>query len=42
MKKGPDLMLVLVMVFVVGSIMTGVVSQADLQIASLVGQVFNS
>ena len=41
MKKGPDLVIVVVMVFVVGSVLTGVFSQADFQFASLVGQVFN-
>lgn len=41
MKKGPDLVFVLVVVFVLGSVMTGV-SQADFQLASLFEQVFNS
>jgi hypothetical protein len=41
MKKGPDLIMVVVMVFVVGSIMTGVFSQSDFEFASLVAQVFN-
>ena len=41
MKKSPDLVMILVMVFVVGSVMTGV-SHADFQFASLVDQVFNS
>lgn len=41
MKKGPDLMMVIVLVFVIGSIMTGV-SQSDIQFAALVEQVFNN
>jgi len=41
MKKSPDIVLVLVLVFVVGAIMTGV-SQTDLQLTALVQQVFNS
>ncbi|WP_293266650.1 hypothetical protein [Neptunomonas sp.] len=41
MKKGPDLVMVIVMVFVVGSVLTGVFSQTDFQFASLVEQVFN-
>jgi len=41
MKKGPELMMVIVMVFVIGSIMTGV-SQSDIQFAALVEQVFNN
>ncbi|KEA63461.1 hypothetical protein ADIMK_2240 [Marinobacterium lacunae] len=41
MKKSPDLVLVLVLVFVVGAIMTGV-SQTDVQFTALVQQVFNS
>ncbi|GGO87753.1 hypothetical protein GCM10011348_41660 [Marinobacterium nitratireducens] len=41
MKKGPDLMMVIVLVFVVGSVMTGV-SQSDIQFAALVEQVFNN
>lgn len=41
MKKSPDLVLILVLVFVVGTLMTGV-SQTDLQLTSLVQQVFNS
>ncbi|TCK06037.1 hypothetical protein [Marinobacterium mangrovicola] len=41
MKKSPDLVLVLVLVFVVGALMTGV-SQTDLQLTSLVQQAFNS
>lgn len=40
MKKGPDLIVVLVMVFVVGSVMTGM-SQVDFQLAALVEQMFN-
>ncbi len=41
MKKSPDLVLVLVLVFVVGALMTGV-SQTDLQLSALVQQAFNS
>jgi len=41
MKKGPDLVLILVMVFVVGSVMTGV-SHADIQFASLMEQMFSN
>lgn len=41
MKRNPDLVLVLVIVFVVGTVMTGV-SQSGLEIASVVQQVFNS
>jgi len=41
MKKGPDIVFILVMVFVIGSAVTGV-SHADFQFASLVEQVFNS
>ena len=41
MKKGPDIVLILVMVFVIGSVMTGV-SQVDFQFATLVEQVFSN
>lgn len=41
MNKSPDLVLVLVVVFVVGAVMTGI-SQSDLQIAAMVQDVFNS
>ena len=41
MKKGPDLVLILVVVFVLGSVMTGV-SHSDFELASLFQQVFNS
>jgi hypothetical protein len=41
MNKSPDLVLVLVVVFVVGAVMTGI-SQSDLQFAALVQDVFNS
>ncbi len=41
MKKGPDIVLILVMVFVIGSVMTGV-SHVDFQFATLVQQVFNN
>lgn len=41
MKKGPDLVMVIVLVFIIGSVMTGV-SQSDFQFASLVEQVFNN
>ncbi|WP_272941690.1 hypothetical protein [Marinobacterium stanieri] len=41
MNKSPDLVLVLVVAFVVGAVMTGI-SQSDLQLASMVQQAFNS
>ncbi len=41
MKKGPDLILILVVVFVVGFVIT-TVSQSDLQLAAVVGQAINS
>lgn len=41
MKRSPDLLLVLVIAFVVGAVMTGV-SQSDLQLTALVQNVFNS
>jgi hypothetical protein len=41
MNKSPDLVLVLVVVFVVGAVMTGI-SQSDLQLAALVQDAFNS
>lgn len=41
MKKGPDLVMVIVVAFVVGTVVTGLFSQADFQLASLVGQVFS-
>jgi len=41
MKKGPDLILILILVFIVGTVMTGV-SQRGFELASLVQQVFNS
>ncbi|SEA77849.1 MULTISPECIES: hypothetical protein [Marinobacterium] len=41
MNKSPDLVLVLVIVFIVGAVMTGI-SQSDLQLAAMVQQVFNS
>lgn len=41
MKKSPDLVVMLVIVFVLGSVMTGV-SHADFQLATLFDQVFNS
>jgi len=40
MKKGPDLVMVLVVVFVVGTLMTGV-SHADFQFAAMVDQVMH-
>ncbi len=40
MKKGPDLVLVLVMVFVIGTVMTGV-SHADFQFAALFDQMLS-
>lgn len=41
MKKGPDLLFILIMVFVVGFVVTSV-SHSDLHIASLVSQAINS
>ncbi|EXJ10535.1 hypothetical protein D791_02600 [Nitrincola nitratireducens] len=41
MKRSPDLILVVVLFFIVGTVMTGV-SQSAPEIASLVQQVFNS
>jgi hypothetical protein len=41
MRKGPDLVMVVVTAFIVGSIITGVFSQTDFEIASLVNQVFS-
>jgi hypothetical protein len=41
MKKGPDLVMVVVIVFVVGSVITGVFSQGDFQLSSMVEQVFS-
>ncbi|WP_299197329.1 hypothetical protein [uncultured Amphritea sp.] len=41
MKKGPDLVAVLIVVFVLGTVFTGV-SHADIEFVSLVGQVFNN
>ncbi|SEQ93271.1 MULTISPECIES: hypothetical protein [Amphritea] len=41
MKKGPDLVVVLIAVFVLGTVFTGV-SHADIEFASIVGQVFNN
>ena len=40
MKKGPDLVVVVIAVFVLGTVVTGV-SNTDIQFAELVGQVFN-
>ena len=40
MKKGPDLVVVVIAVFVLGTVFTGV-SNTDIQFAELVGQVFN-
>lgn len=40
-KRSPDLILMLVVAFVIGAIMTGV-SQSDIQLAALVKQVFTS
>lgn len=39
MKKGPDLVVVLVAVFILGTVFTGV-SHADIEFTSLVGEVF--
>lgn len=41
MKKSPDLVVILILVFIVGTVATGV-SQSDLQLTALVQQVFNS
>lgn len=41
MKKGPDLVMVIVAVFVVGTVATGLFSQADFELTSLVAQVLN-
>lgn len=41
MNRSPDLVLVVVVAFVVGTVMTGFFSQSDLQIASLVAQVLS-
>lgn len=41
MKKGPDLVMVIILVFVVGSVITGIVSQSDFQLANVVEQVFS-
>ncbi len=41
MKRSPDLLVILVIVFVVGTVMTGV-SQSAPEIASVVQQVFNN
>lgn len=41
MRRSPDLVLVLVIVFVVGTVMTGV-SQSGLELAAVVQQVLNS
>lgn len=39
MKKGPDLILVLVLVFVIGFVITGVSKSNLLQLASLTGSL---
>ena len=39
MKKGPDLVVVLIAVFVLGTVATGV-SNSNIEFVSLVGQVF--
>ncbi|WP_269750487.1 hypothetical protein [Neptunomonas qingdaonensis] len=41
MKKGPDLVMVIVTAFVVGSVLTGMFSHTDFQFASMVEQVFS-
>ncbi|WP_268814346.1 hypothetical protein [Nitrincola tapanii] len=41
MKKSPDLLVLVIISFVIGTLMTGV-SQSGLEIATLVQQVFNS
>jgi hypothetical protein len=41
MRRSPDLVLVLVLVFVIGTVMTGV-SQSGIEFAAVVQQVFNS
>ncbi|MDO6565180.1 hypothetical protein Q4488_17520 [Amphritea sp. 1_MG-2023] len=41
MKKGPDVVVVMVVVFVLGTVFTGV-SHADIEFVSLMGQVFTN
>lgn len=40
MKKGPDLVSLLIAAFVVGTVITGV-SNSDIELAAIVGQVFH-
>ena len=40
MRKGPDLVMLVITAFVVGSVITGVFSQTDFELASIVSQVF--
>lgn len=40
MKKGPDLVSLLIAAFVVGTVISGV-SSSDIELAAIVGQVFN-
>ncbi|WP_303046350.1 hypothetical protein [Neptunomonas phycophila] len=41
MRKGPDLVMLVITAFVVGSVITGVFSQTDFELASIVSQVFS-
>ncbi|WP_276317528.1 MULTISPECIES: hypothetical protein [Neptunomonas] len=41
MKKGPDLVTVVVMAFIVGTLATGIFSQTDFQFYNIVAQVFD-
>ncbi len=40
MKKGPDIMVILVAVFVLGTVITGV-TNSDIELVSVVSQVFS-
>lgn len=40
MKKGPDIMVILVAVFVLGTVITGV-SNSDIELVSVVSQAFS-
>jgi len=40
MKKGPDLVSLLIVAFVIGTVITGV-SNSDIELMALAGQVFN-
>ncbi|MDN2660191.1 hypothetical protein Q4583_09475 [Neptunomonas phycophila] len=41
MRKGPDLVMLVITAFVIGSVITGVFSQTDFELASIVSQVFS-